>query len=284
MPAGLRLEADGLDPFPLTDETGFDVTVFDPGFPPPRASSSPRPDADGEDDSTTYVGARAVVLSGTVVPTATQTRSEVLDRLRAFTLPRRRPWLYFTAEDGGDERRIRLVPSEHSAPLERPGSAAVTVGWRGPDGFAESVDVTLESASATPDVEPGRTYPRTYFLTYPDATPVGAVVVTNPGTAPALPVLELYGPATDPVVANVTTGKVLAFEGIELASGDYLEIDTAEKTILLNGLESASRYGFVDFAVSEWWDLEPGDNLVRYYPAVFDEGAEARVRYRARWI
>lgn len=282
--AGLRLEADGLDPFELTPENGVLVTVFDPGFPSPRSSSSPRPDADGEDDRTAYVGARAVVLQGTVARTATETRGEILDRLRAFTLPRRRPWLYFTTEDGGDERRIRLVASEHSAPLEHPGSAEVSVAWRGPDGFAESVVDLLETASATPDVEAGRTYPRTYFLVYPDSSPVGSVLVVNPGNAPASPVLELYGPATDPVIANVTTGKVLAFAGLEVAAGDFLEIDTAEKTILLNGIPSASRYGFVDFAVSSWWDLEPGDNLVRYYPAAFDAGAEARVRFRARWI
>lgn len=282
--AGLRLEADGLDPFPLDDANGFDVSVFDPGFPTIRSSSSSRTDADGEDDRTKYLGARAVVLQGTVVATAGSSRSDVLDRLRGFLNPRRRPWLYFVAEDGGDERRIRLVADQHAAPFERPGSAEVTVGWRAPDGVAEAVDVTLETASATPDVEAGRSYPRTYPLVYPDSSPVGSVLVTNPGTAHVYPVLELYGPATDPVVANLTTGQVFAFDGIELAAGDFLELDTREKTVRLNGLETASRYGFVDFAVSEWIELAPGDNLVRYYPAAFDEGAEARVRFRAAWI
>lgn len=284
MGSGARLEADGLDPFVLSDATGFDVAVLDLGFPSIRSSSDPRADADGEDDRTTYFGARAVTLSGTVVPTATETRQQVLDRLRAFLNPRRRPYLIYTLEETGDERRIRLVADQHAAPIERPGSAKVTVGWRGPDGVQESTTEELETAAATPALEPGRFYPRTYPLTYPASVPVGAVVVTNAGNVTTYPVLELYGPATDPVLENVTAGAKLAFTGLSLGVGDYLEIDTRDRTIFLNGIETASRYGFVDFSVSSWFGLEPGENLVRYYPAAFDVGAEARIRYRAAWI
>jgi hypothetical protein len=284
--AGIRLEADGLDPFEISDATGFDVATVDLGFPSIRSSSSVRPGANGEDDRTEFFGARSVTLSGTVVPTATLTRQQVVDRLRSFLNPKRRPVLYFTLEETGDERRILLVPSSSSAPIERPGSAKVAAQWRAPDGIQEAAVETLETATATVDVEPGRAYPRTYFLTYPASSIVGSVVVTNPGNVAAYPVLELYGPATDPRFENITGGGALEFSGLVLGARDYLEVDVRERTILLNGDPSASRYQFLDFASSSWpgLELEAGDNLLRYFPAAYDVGAEARVRFRGAWI
>lgn len=286
MATGLRLEADGLDPFDLDDANGFDVASVDLGFPSIRATTAPRALADGEDDRTTYYGARAVVLSGTVVPSSTLTRQEVLDRLRAFLNPRLRPILYFTLESTGAERRIILRGDASSAPIERPGSAKVTVGWKGPLGIQEAAAETLETALATPALEPGRSYPRTYMLTYPDSSPIGSVVVSNAGNVAAYPVLELYGPATDPRVENITGGGRLEFTGLTLGIGDFLEIDVRERTILFNGLDGASRYAFLDFAASSWRGLElgPGDNLLRYYPETYDVGSEAIVRFRDAWI
>lgn len=277
-----RLEADGLDPFELTDDEGFAVAVLDLGFPLIRTVSDTRSDADGEVDRTRLFGARAVTLSGTVLPTDTRTRQEVLDRLGAFLNPRGRAWLIYRLEDGSTERRIRLVPAQRTAPIARPGSAKITVGWRGPDGVEESTTVTQAAAAATPDVEPGMTFPLTFPLTFPESSPVGAVTITNPGNVAAYPTLRLFGPVTGPRVENQTTGARLVFPDLSIPAGDYLEIDTRAKSILLNG--ESSRYNELDFAVSSWLDLEPGENVLRYYPTSFGDGAEATVRFRAAWI
>lgn len=282
----LRLEADGLATFPLEDSEGFDVEQVDLGFPTIRAVTDSHANTDGETDLTAYIGARAVVLSGVIVPTETATRQEVLDRLRAFLNPKLRPYLVYVLDDGVPERRIRLRADQHSAPIERPGFAQVTVGWRGPDGVQESTTLTSDVATATPAVEPGRSYPRTYVLSYPASSPIGSITINNHGNVAVYPVLYLYGPATDPRVENITGGGSLEFAGLTLGDGDYLQIDTRERTILLNGMSTASRYSLLNFAASAWAGLElaPGNNLIRYFPVTYGAGAKAIIRYRTAWI
>lgn len=282
----LRLEADGLDDFPLTIDEGFSVDKVDLGFPEIRDVVIPNTGADGEDDQTEFIGARAVVLAGSIVPTDELARQEVLDRLRAFLNPRLRPYLVYELDDGTGERRIRLRGDAHSAPITTPGFAKVVVGWRGPDGIQESTTLTVEIASATPEEEPGRTYDRVYPLFYPESSVLGSVVVTNAGNVSVYPVLELYGPVDDPRIENIDGGGSLRFEGLTLGIGDYLEIDTRERTIYLNGMSTQSRYAYLDFAASSWRGLElaPGENLIRYFPESFDDGAEARIRFRSSWI
>jgi hypothetical protein len=160
------------------------------------------------------------------------------------------------------------------------------VQWVAPDGIIESTTLTSETASATPEVEPGRSYDRSYDLSYPASSPIGSVTIDNTGNVSVYPELLLYGPATDPRIENITGGGALVFTGLTLGEGDYLEIDTRQRTILLNGLPTANRYSFLDFAESAWAGLElaPGDNLVRYFPVTYDDGAEAIIRYRAAWI
>lgn len=46
------------------------------------------------------------------------------------------------------------------------------------------------------------------------------------GTWQTNPVIRIYGPITNPVITNQTTGEVLDFTGTTIADGDYYEIDT----------------------------------------------------------
>jgi hypothetical protein len=63
----------------------------------------------------------------------------------------------------------------------------------------------------------------------PIPTPIGAGGFTGPiayrGNWQSLPIITLYGPATDPIITNQTTGEVLDFTGTTIASGDYYVID-----------------------------------------------------------
>lgn len=280
----IRLEADGLTTLELDDANGFDVEAVDLGFPSIRAVADSRVDADGEDDRTAHIGARAVVLSGVVVPTATLTRQAVLDRIRAFLRPDLRSYLVFELEAGVGARRIRLRGDQAGAVIERPGSAEVTFGWSGPDGIIEAETEASVVAEATPDVEVGREYPLEFPRAYPTSSPLGVVTVTNAGTVTAYPVLELYGPCTNPRIENQTTGGALVFSNLTLADGEMVEIDTRERTIFLEGDELQSRYDRLDFAESSWWALAPGDNSVRFYPESFDVGCEAVVLFRSAWL
>lgn len=82
---------------------------------------------------------------------------------------------------------------------------------------------------------------------------------TNAGTFAAPWTATFAGPLVAPTLTHVSSGKTLILSGASLAAGDSLVVDSAAKTILLNG--TASRYSWLA-AGSQWFDLEPGANSV----------------------
>jgi hypothetical protein len=275
----LRLEA-GPSVLDLRGD-GYVVSRLDIGLPAVRAVTAPRPDQDGEDDTTAHHGAAAVAMDLTLTP-GVATLIGLRDALRAFCHPASRPFL--VVEEDGRQRRIRLRADQLAAPLTDPLHQRVQVSWRAPDGVMESLAEQIGTSGAVTAGEGGRSYPRSYPLSYAASSPVGAVTVTNDGTVPVRPVLRLYGPATDPRVENQSTGERLIFTGLTLLAGDWLEIDCCEKTARLNGLVSQSRLSRLDFPNSTYLRLLPGMNTVRYYPVSFGDGARLEVRFRSAWL
>lgn len=84
--------------------------------------------------------------------------------------------------------------------------------------------------------------------------------VTNLGNYPTPPVFEIYGPVTNPVIDNDTTGESITTEGLELTSTDVARIDVVNRTFEVNGV---SRPDFIDASATDWFDLVPGDNALR---------------------
>jgi hypothetical protein len=270
---------------------GYRVARLDIGLPTVRAVTVPRPDQDGEDDTTTHHGAAAVSMdvrllagrdSGLVGIAPSPSLIDLRDALRAFCHPSARP--YLVVEDEGRQRRIRLRADQLAGPITNPRHQQIQVSWRAPDGVMESLAEQIGTSDAVTAGEGGRTYPVTYPVSYTESSPVGAVTVTNNGTVSVRPVLRLYGPATDPRVENQSTGERLIFTGLTLLAGDWLEIDCREKTARLNGLVSQSRLSRLDFANSTYLRLLPGMNTVRYYPVSFGDGARLEVRFRSAWL
>jgi hypothetical protein len=276
----LRLE-DGAEVLELSSDDGYTVGRLDIGFPSVRAVTQSRPDDDGEDDTTAHHGAAAVSMDITLVP-GDQTLTQLRDALRAFCHPAARP--YLVVEQDGQERRIRLRADQQTAPLTDPLHQQVQASWRAPDGVMEAVTEQIGTSDAVAAGEGGRSYPRSYPLTYAASSPVGAVTVMNDGSLDIRPLLRLYGPATDPRVENQSTGERLIFAGLTLLAGDWLEIDCRNKTARLNGLVDQSRLSLLDFAVSTYPRLVRGANTVRYYPVSFDDGARLEVRFRPAWL
>jgi hypothetical protein len=275
----LRIE-DGPDVLDLRSD-GYHVGRLEISFPTARAVSQPRPDDDGEIDTTVYHGSSAVSIEVVLTP-GVSTLTALKDALRAFCHPSRRP--YLVVEQDGQQRRIRLRADQQTAPITDPFHVQVQAQWRAPDGVVESLAEQIGTSDAVTAGEGGRSYPRSYPLSYAESSPVGAVTVTNDGTVAVRPVLRLYGPATDPRVENQSTGERLIFTGLTLLAGDWLEIDCREKTARLNGLPSQSRLARLDFANSSYLRLLPGMNTVRYYPVSFGDGARLEVRFRSAWL
>lgn len=249
----------------------------------------PLPDGDGD-----YLGMareRGAVIVVEAVMTA-PTRLGLRNRERA---------LRAAFAGGPDLWRLRLVGREGDPEdLERDVRVSANGPFRAPDdggspaGVGKPFQVALRSPSSTwrgitdqsATVEPaadvgGFSYPYSYPYSYGGTGGTGDAVV-NGGDAPSWPLLRLYGPITLPIVENLTLGRGLYF-ATTLAAGDFLEIDTEARTVLMNGVVGASRYGLLNAAASSWWPLEPGTNAIRLRAQAFDTGARVELTYRNRY-
>lgn len=132
-----------------------------------------------------------------------------------------------------------------------------------------------------PSAEGGRTYDKTYSKSYGVVQTGGKIVCLNSGNFPCLPLIKMYGPLTNPRIRNNDDSAKEIQVNIEVAVGDYLEIDFEEKTIMLNG--TASRYNYLD-TDSEWWKLNSGNNEIEFRDGGGDTDAYAQIIYRYGWI
>lgn len=139
---------------------------------------------------------------------------------------------------------------------------ALTGGGSVPSGFSSDLTDPLTSAPGTD----------------------GQATATHAGRAErAWPILEVYGPCTNPTLINVTDGNRGLYLIYELLAGEWLTIDTdpRRRSVRLNG--GPTRYSALDFARSEWWGLVPGDNAIRVAFNTYSAGAKLRVRWRDAW-
>ena len=124
----------------------------------------------------------------------------------------------------------------------------------------------------------GLTFNAGFDLTFGSVSTGGDLNLVNAGTFDAPVSLRIDGPCTDPQVENVTAGKTLTLN-TTLGSGEYLLLDSKDRTVLLGG--TASRYFVLD-PTSEWWDLLPGTNAINYL-ASSDSGSTLTVTWRSAW-
>jgi hypothetical protein len=129
------------------------------------------------------------------------------------------------------------------------------------------------------DTETGLTLPITFPMVFNSAGPgdTGQILV-NAGNTDVLPVITIYGPVSNPVVHNIQTDRLVSF-GFNLAADEFLTVDFANRTALLNGTANRRRYRL---PVSTWWVLVPGPNEIRFRASAFT-AATASITYRSGW-
>lgn len=94
-------------------------------------------------------------------------------------------------------------------------------------------------------------------------------VVTNAGNVETDPIIRLYGgAATKVAVRHKELDKFLAFGSASIATGGFVDIDFARRTIKANGVNPW--HTNLDRALSDWWDedvpaLVPGANTIEFY-------------------
>jgi hypothetical protein len=116
--------------------------------------------------------------------------------------------------------------------------------------------------------------------TDPETSPLNVSAqqsVFNAGDAPTWPRFRIDGPLTDPTILNNSTGEqvVLAYT---LAASEWLDLYPERGRILAGG--TADRYSALDFAQSEWFQLQPGSTDLRLLTSSFSAGAQLSVFWR----
>jgi hypothetical protein len=114
-------------------------------------------------------------------------------------------------------------------------------------------DYTTQTASMAPTNPLGRTYNRTYNLTFGGGSQTQVATVVNNGTTTTYPIITIYGPVTNPVVGSTTTSQALSFNYTMIQS-DIISIDLQYKTILLNGNPARNLL----LGSSQWFAAAPG--------------------------
>lgn len=276
----MRLEADGLEPLTLSDDTDGDLVVseYELTFPEVRAVTESRPGADGETDRSAFFGARALTLKVRVHP---DNRQALMDRLRAFCHPATRPWFYW--DEGGGERRIQVRADTQTAPISSPSGLDLGASFRCPSPFAESADPVVVHVRPPHAAGNGLSFPFSFPISFA-GTDGSLVDATNAGNMPAQWVARIFGACTDPQFINTTTGETIGFDGLTLSATDYVEINSTTHTVLLNGTAGASRYHLLDISSLSWWVLNPGSNLLQFAVSSSDASAVVEVTYRATWL
>jgi len=121
-------------------------------------------------------------------------------------------------------------------------------------------DNTTQSQTMTYTTPLGRTYNRTYNLSYGGGSSTQSVTVNNAGWTNTYPLITIYGPVTNPVVGNSTTGGALNFN-YTMAQSDIITIDLQYRTILLNGSPARNLL----LGSSSWFAAQPGNNQFYFY-------------------
>lgn len=112
----------------------------------------------------------------------------------------------------------------------------------------------------------GVTFPLVFPLVFGEAAT--GLMVKNDGNFPTPPILTVRGPATNPIVDNVTTGKSIALTGT-IAGSDSVVINVTSRVVSLNGVERAD---LLNVAGTTWWEIERGIQQLRLRGTGFSGG------------
>lgn len=259
--------------------------------PAVRAVEEERVGAGGTVDTTLQVSAAAVTLTLRLLSGLGVEPENFLDELGKLLVPWARPALVVGNDRWTMDRQLAVRFDSKTGPVDNPVSTDVAISWKVPAGVWEAAAVTeivapayvsggggLEVTSAGLEVTGAG-------LAVTPGFSSGTPVVASGGNMPSQWTAKLYGPCTGPKLANDAAGLAIEFtDGLSLAAGAYVQMDSQARTALLNGDPAQSVLGYLNFATSSWWLMQPGSNPVRCYPTSASAGAEAVVDFRPCWM
>lgn len=272
---------------------GYIVSDFVVGFPAERPVERNRALNDGAYDQTEFLGGRAVTFN-VLLDTRVLPMQTLRDRLARYLSPRRRPLLVWSYLGTPDELRtlmVRGVDAPFAISGNRSRFPTIPCSWKSPWSFMRGYEQQCVTIVPSQAAEAGRTYPLTFDRTYPAQLPVGAFEVYNGGGEradwSATIAVGSLGTVVDPVLTvNGVDFSVDELDGLTMTAGQTLVIDTAERSVLLNGDPDEPRYDRVNFLDWNWEDLQlaPGSNLVRFTHDGTSTEAFATICWDLAWL
>lgn len=188
--------------------------------------------------------------------------------------------LSLTFRLGGSEYLLWGRPrmTEPDTSLLGVGKASIRCAFVGLDPLIYS-SVEGSSMLGLPQFTGGLVVPVTAPVTVDAVQTAGTADVTNAGTADAGLMLRIDGPVLEPRVTLLHPDgpQTLRF-GLELAAGQWLDVDTRARTVLLGGV--TSRRGQVS---GDWPILPGGTHTIRFGAADYNNDAMLTVSWRSAW-
>lgn len=245
-------------------DTGYIVVSTVEGLDAPeyREDTYDKPGEDGIVLSSLLYGARVVTFPGELIATDAATYETRRRALVAACAIQRdddgqpTPTVVSLTTQAGNSYFFRGYPRRPVLPNEWGTTGKFNLNFVVPDGLLYENDQLL-FGPITPPSGGGVLVPADVPASLAGTTG-GAETVTNPGNTTSKPVLTLYGPLTNPYVSNTGTGTYMQLN-YTIAGGNYVVIDMANKTIMLNGNSSILS---VKESGSDWFGIVPGSNSI----------------------
>jgi hypothetical protein len=255
----------------LTEMQGWDS-------PDQRAEYTPREADHGAWAAPVYLSQRPITLAGKIETSGLAALDSAMDQLiAACALTDTTLTVYETTPKQATVRRS-------GSPLLRPitdriAEYSLLVTAADPRRYSTTL---LSQSTALPSVTGGLTLPVTLPVTISATTVAGSITLTNSGSMATRPTLTIAGPVTTPtIVAALPGGSVTQIAyGATLQAGDVLVIDSAARTVVLNGTASRRLY------FSGTWPEIPAGSSVTYSwsSPVYDPSALLTGTCRSAWL
>lgn len=268
----------------------FALVGFDRGYPAARDVVEDIPGSAGTLDFTSLASASSHTVDVKVFDVDGDTRHQAVNRLRAAVSPTRWPdrsWL--RALFPGDNTWWRAyVRGTVSSPITAGAGASeylpVRLDLIAPDGVWLSDDQFYGQVRGGV-LTGGYSYPVTYPLSLGGGVAGYVLVVENTGLEPAPPVYRIRGYAKNPDIRSGDGSKRMLFNGLTVAAGHYVDVDTATRTALYDGDVDRPVSKYVrPVDGSTWWDFGPGSNEVVFNADTLGDTSILEIYWHTRMV
>lgn len=263
--------------------------TWDSGFPEPRVSKEERTGQSGDRDDTYLHGGSLFTASIRIMNTDLVSLWETMDELEYWLAPEKRHYVSIAKPDGSDEYRAVYRADPMALVVDRKSHTMVEGSLQLvlPDGVylsAETMRYSLRPLGAGV----GFSFPHSFPLSLTPSSGGSSASIVVGGTRPTTFKAYIYGGQTGPVITDTDTGLKISFTALgslTIPLGSYVELDFEEGTALLNGDPNNSVYQYIDFGVSDWWMLRPGEiNRIAATATASDASAETIIEFNNRRI